>query len=390
METQIEDRLRLNFAQSKALHQSIARFFRRFRCADERNHLINVEDGYHQALKDMLAPLGCIKIKLRAPRDDIFLMGDVISDQFFQAHLLWFSLSNRDHVHAERHLKIGVFIKVLQDFFRIRILFDFNYGAHSHAVGLIPNVADAGKKRLFLLCDAKDFLKRFCFIDLIWQFMHNDEAFPVFKRFNFCFCPHCQLAAPCFVCSANFLGVKKIGSGRKIRAWDNLHQFVKADVRMIHLSNHGIDCLVEIMRRDIRCKANRNAACPIHKQIREAARQQIRFLLRVVEIQAELHGILFDVSKKLQRKRRHACFRIAHRSCTVAIHRTEIAMPIHKRHLHIEVLRHAHHCIINRAVAMRMIFTKAIAHNARALPVRLVRCYAKAHHRVKDTALHRF
>ena len=84
--------------------------------------------------------------------------------------------------------------------------------------------------------------------------------------------------------------------------------------------------------------------------------------------------------------RRDSVYRIGRRR--IAVDRAEIALPVDQRHAHGEILRHAHQRVVDRLVAVRMIFTDHVADDARGLDVRLVRRVALLVHRVQDAAMH--
>ena len=58
---------------------------------------------------------------------------------------------------------------------------------------------------------------------------------------------------------------------------------------------------------------------------------------------------------------RHANFGVTHRSGAVTIDRTKVTLAIHQHVTHGEVLRHAHDSVVNRDIAMWMVFTYHIA-----------------------------
>ena len=63
-------------------------------------------------------------------------------------------------------------------------------------------------------------------------------------------------------------------------------------------------------------------------------------------------------------------------------------MPVNERYAHIKILRHSDHCIIDRCIAVGVIFTEAIADDTGTLAVRLVRRKRKLHHGVEYSALY--
>ena len=51
----------------------------------------------------------------------------------------------------------------------------------------------------------------------------------------------------------------------------------------------------------------------------------------------------------------------------VAVHRAEVAVAVHQRIAHGEVLRQAHQGVVNRSVAVRMVAAQHVAHAGGAI-----------------------
>ena len=126
------------------------------------------------------------------------------------------------------------------------------------------------------------------------------------------------------------------------------------------------------MRRDIGCHANRNAARAIDQQIGEGRRQHARFIHAFIVIRLEIHRVFVNTGQQRTRSRRQARFGVAHRRRRITINRTKIPLPINQRQAHGKGLRHAHQRIINRSIAMRMVFTHHVANHARRFAIGLV------------------
>ena len=113
-------------------------------------------------------------------------------------------------------------------------------------------------------------------------------------------------------------------------------------------------------------------------------------LVGVVVVRLEIDGILVDVVEQIASAilvRRDSVYRIGGRRITVD--RAEIALAVDQRHAHGEILRHAHHRVVDRLVAVRMIFTDDVADDARRFDVLLVRRVPLLVHRVQDAPVHR-
>ena len=127
---------------------------------------------------------------------------------------------------------------------------------------------------------------------------------------------------------------------------------------------------------------------PDHQQIGETAGKHVRFLERIVEIQRERHGVFIEIAQKLQRERLQPRLGIAHGGGGIAVHRAEIAVSVDERATHVEILRHAHHGVIDGRIAVRVIFTHTVADDTRRLFVRLVGREPHLVHGVQNAPLH--
>ena len=67
-----------------------------------------------------------------------------------------------------------------------------------------------------------------------------------------------------------------------------------------------------------------------------------------------------------------ARFGVAHGGRRIAVHRAEIALPVDQRQAHGEILRHAHQGVVDRLVAVRVVFAHHVADDARRFDVGLV------------------
>ena len=84
-----------------------------------------------------------------------------------------------------------------------------------------------------------------------------------------------------------------------------------------------------------------------------------------------------------------AHFGVAHGRRRIAVDRAEIALPVDQRRAHGKVLRHAHKRVVDRLVAMRMVFADDVADDARGFAIGLVPVVAVLVHRKENAAMHR-
>ncbi len=178
-------------------------------------------------------------------------------------------------------------------------------------------------------------------------------------------------------------------AGREIRPRDDLHQVIKGNIRLSDQCQRGVDDLARIVRRDVRRHADGDAVGAVDQQVGEFRRQDERLFLRLVVVRLEVDGVLVDVFQQQRRGLGQPDLGIAHRRRVIAVDRPEIALPIDQRQPHGEALRHPHHGIVDRGVAMRVIFTHDVADHAGRLAIGLVRRVAGLMHAIQDASMHR-
>ncbi len=80
---------------------------------------------------------------------------------------------------------------------------------------------------------------------------------------------------------------------------------------------------------------------------------------------------------------------VTHGRGGVAVDGAEVALAVHQRIAHGEVLGHAHRRVVNRGVPVGVVFTDDVPHDAGALAVRPVPVVAPLGHGEQDAAVHR-
>ena len=166
-------------------------------------------------------------------------------------------------------------------------------------------------------------------------------------------------------------------------------QVVDAERRIVDQRDAGVDHLAEIVRRDVGRHADGDAAGAVDQEVREARRQDHRLMLVAVVVGLEIDRVLVDVLEQRHRGLGETALGVPHRRRRIAVDRAEVALPVDQRQAHGEILRHAHQRVVDRLVAVRVIFTHHVADDARRLHVFLVRRMAVLVHRIEDAPMHR-
>jgi len=141
------------------------------------------------------------------------------------------------------------------------------------------------------------------------------------------------------------------------------------------------------VRGDVGGHAHRDARAAVGEEVRDAAGQDDGLLARAVVVGDEIHRLHVDVGHHLGGHLRHARLGVTHRRRGVAVDGAEVALPVHEGVAQAEILRHAHQGVVDRRVAVGMVFAHDFADDARRLLVGLVGAVAQVVHGVEDATM---
>ena len=141
--------------------------------------------------------------------------------------------------------------------------------------------------------------------------------------------------------------------------------------------------------------AGRHSDCdslrPVYKEIRHTHGKNKRLLLCLIKVRSKVNDILVQICKTdFLCKFRKPCLRITHGSRPISFDGSEVSVPVHKDLPLLEILRHDNERLVDRAVAVRMVFTHRISDNTGAFPVRSVIADPQLIHVIERTSLNRF
>ena len=91
----------------------------------------------------MGARLGLCELVLRAPRDDILLVADVVTEDLFEVHDDGLAVDEGEHDDAEAVLQLRVLVQLVEDDVRRAVAAQLDDDAHAAAVGLVAQICDA-------------------------------------------------------------------------------------------------------------------------------------------------------------------------------------------------------------------------------------------------------
>ena len=135
--------------------------------------------------------------------------------------------------------------------------------------------------------------------------------------------------------------------------------------------------------------ADGDARRAVGEQVGEVGRQDHRLLVGAVVGGAEVDGVLVDAVEQQAGHRRHAALGVAHGGGVIAVDVAEVALAVDQRVAHREVLGEAHHRVVDRLVAVRVVVAHHLADDLGALLVAAGGVEPQLAHGIEDAPVHR-
>ena len=143
------------------------------------------------------------------------------------------------------------------------------------------------------------------------------------------------------------------------------------------------------MRWDISRHTYGDTRGAVHQKIREAAGEHGRLLQGFVVVFHIINRIFFQIGQHFHGKLGHTRLGITHSRRAVAVDRTEVTLTVYQRIADIEILRQAHHRIINGWVAVRMVFRQHVTDDMGRFFMCFIWKHTRFVHRKQNTAMDR-
>ena len=370
-----------------------AGFRRVLRGADQRDDLVDVGDGDGEAGERMGARAGLGEQMGRAPGDDLLAEVDEGRDDVPKIHHLRPAAAQRQHVHAEAGLQRRVAVELVEHHLGHGAAPELDDDAHAVAVGFVAQVGDPLDAAL--VHQGGDALDHPRLVDLVGDLRDDDRLAVLAGLLDVGAAAHDHRAAPGVVGLADAGGADDHGPGREVRPRHVFHQavdrdlrVVDRDLRVVEIGAGRVHDLAQIVRRDVGRHADRDAARAVDQKVGEGGRQHHRLVRGLVVVGLEVDRLLVDVGQQRVRRLAQADLGVAHRRRRVAVHRAVVPLPVQQRQAHGELLRHAHHGVVDRGVAVGVILAHHVADHTGRLAIGLVPVVAALVHREEDAAMH--
>jgi hypothetical protein len=351
------------------------------------DHLVDIVLRDQQTQHDVQPLLGLLQIEARAAHHHVVPVLDEVADHVAQVEQVGTAVHQRDVVHGERRLQRRILVKRIEHHARHGILFEDDDDAESLTVRFVVDVGDA--LDLLVVDHVGDLLDHLGLVDHVGNLRHHDALAARRRVFDLGPGAHHDASAARHERLADALVAVDDASRREIGALDVLEQLLALDVVVVDIGAAGVDHLAQIMGRHVGGHAHGDAARAIDEQQRNLGGEHRRLLHRIVEVVRPVDRLLVDVGHHLVGDLAHTRLGVTHRRRRVAVHRTEVALTENQRIPQRPLLRHAHHGIVDRRVAVGVELTEHVAHDTGRLTRRFIGIEPQfGAHVVQNTAVH--
>src|SRR6202167_2688238 len=330
--------------------------------ADHADDIVEVVERDLVAEQNVFALFGFAQFVLGAAAHHVHAVLDEQAQQVQQAELARLSGDDGQQDHAEGFLHLGVLEEVGENNLRLFVALHFDDNAHAVAVAFVANVGDAFD--LFILNEAGDIFDEARFVDLIGELGDDDVLAILAALFDGNFGAHLEGAAA------------------------ELHDLFQIGFGLFNQHDRGFDDFFQIVRRNIGGHADGDAGGAVDEQAGNARGQDEGFFFAFIEVGDKLDGFFFDVREHFFGDFGKARFGVTHGRRWIAVHGAEVALAVHERVAHVEILRQADERVVDRSVTVRMEFAEDFADDLGALAVGLGGSEAKLVHAVENAAVH--
>ena len=390
VELRLEDRLDLLLVEGEALHELAGGVGLSVGLADDADRLVERVVDDEEALEEVEAPLQLLEVEQEPPPDRLEPEVEEVPEDRGErkprrlAHLGPGRRHEARQVHGHRRLERRVLVQVRHDERGVGLALDLEDDAHVLG-GLVAHV-DEGREPP-LDDDVRDLRDESRLLLRVRDRRDDDRPGPAGALLDLPLAAQLQRALAALVDRAQLaLAGDEEPARRKVRALDEAQ---RVRLAVVHGRDRGVEHLDGVVRRDRRRHADRDARRAVDEEVRVPRRQDHRLEVDAVEVRAPVDRLPADLGEELDRERAQARLGVAIGRRRVAVERAEVAVPVHERRAEREGLRHAHHRVVDRDVAVRVVLADDVAHDGRGLlELRVRRQVEVLEHREEDAALH--
>jgi len=220
-------------------------------------------------------------------------------------------------------------------------------------VGDVPDLARANQ--------VSDLLGQAGLVHLVRELGHDDALPPLWGFLDLGDGPDLDRSATGGVGIDDALLAEDGGPRREVGPLDELHQVLWLAVGVVQVVDDPVDHFPKVVRRDVGGHPHRDAARPVHQEVREPRREHRGLLLVPVVVGDEVDGLSLDVAEHLHGDLRQPGLGVTHGPGRIAVHRPEVPMGVHQRIPKREILGHPDHRLVHRVRAVRVVLLHHLA-----------------------------
>ncbi len=318
----------------------------------------------------MGALAGTGEVVAGAAKHDLLAEGEEQVEALPEAEKSRLAAVKGEHVDAERGLQRGETVEVVEHDFWGGVALELDDDAHAGAIALVANVADAVER-----FGADQFGRAFeqsGFVDLVGDLGDDDRGSVAADFLDAGASPDGDGATAGFKGLADAGAAENDAAGGEVGARHDLEQILQREVGVGDQGQGGVDDLGGVVGRDVGRHADGDALAAVDQQVWVGGGQDGGFLLVLVVVGLEIDGVAIDVVEQEHRGARQTGLGVAHRRRTIAVDGAEIALAIDERDTHRPGLGEANRGVVDRGVAVRVVFAHRVADDAGGLAVGLV------------------
>ena len=369
-------------------HQAVPSFLGRPGPANDPDHPVDMVQRLEEALQDVGPFLGLFQLVAAATPDHLAAVVHEAPQGIHQVQDSRLAVGDRQHDHAEAALHGRELVEVVQDDFRLFAAPQLHHDAHAVTVRLVAQVGDAVDS--LGLDQVRDLFDQLGLVDLKRNFRDHDHGtIAAGLLFDGGLGPDDDRAPTRRVGLGDSFPPVDHPPGREVRARHDLGQFLQRGVGFLHQADHRVGHLGQVVGGDIGGHSHRDAGRTIYQQIGNPGRQAGGLELALIVVGDKVHRVHFDVGQHLPGNAGQPGFGVAHGRGRISVHRSEVALAVHQRVAHGEVLRHAHLGVIDGVIAMRVKVAHDLPDDLGALAIGLVGRQPHLPHAVQDPAMDR-
>ena len=273
----------------------------------------------------------------------------------------------------EYYLRVGVFLDV----------YDYS---HTVLVALLVNIGYTLYS--LLLYEVCHILYELCLVYLIRNFGNNYSRLAVVVFFYLCLSADYAVTFTRAVSVFDTRAAENVSSRRIVGRGYVFHKVFDVYIGIVEKRNGTVDNLSEVVRRNGRSHTYRNTVTAVDEQVRISRRKYYRLFSGIVEVGIKVYRLFVDISYHFGCDFAKSCLGVSVSCRGVAVHATEVTVTVYESTSDGKVLRKSYQSVVNRAVAVRMVFTEHVTDDKRTLTVGLIGGQTEFVHIEEDSSVY--